>query len=156
MMKQGSLFDILLRDGSDTIVGLAGVMPAVRARMNFVAKQFLQGRDILTDIIIAVAQRENIPLTKGGGKTITPEQLDKWLQPAATGHEPSFNAILCFCIATQDASPMQPILKVLGLVAVSPEDATYLEYGKVCAELEKDSAGLRQKKERKKRLESLL
>lgn len=155
-MKQGSLFDIISPNGSDATVGLVGVMPAIRARMAVVAKRFEPGRDFLTDAVIKVAQRENIPLTKGGGKTITPDQLDKWLQPAATSHEPSLSAILCFCIATKDASPMEPVLKALGLVAVSPQDAAYLEYGKVCKELERDSEDRRRKKERKKMLESLL
>ena len=154
-MIQGSLFDIT-QDGSAAFVGLAGVMPAIRARMNVVAKNYEKGRDHLVDAINEVAQRENIALTRGGGKTITSEQLSKWLQPAATGHEPNFAAILCFCTATGDTSPMQPAMRVLGLVAVSPQDAKYLEYGKICAELNETAAESRKKRERKKMLEAEL
>lgn len=36
-MRQGSLFDLLPSDNPDEAIGLAGMMPAVRAEMNRVS-----------------------------------------------------------------------------------------------------------------------
>ena len=131
-MRQGSLFDIPTLETSGA-VGLAGVMPQVRARMNLVAGNYEPGRKMLVDAIVAVAKREGIPLTSGGGKTITIDILDKWLQSSDRGHEPTLGAIMCFCLATGDSSPIEPVLKALCLTAIPTADLKYIEYGKDCA-----------------------
>lgn len=131
-MRQGSLFDLLPPDNPDEAVGLAGMMPAVRAEMNRVAAEYEPGRKLLVDAIIKVAQREAVALTSGGAKTIEPSTLDKWLQPSERGHAPHLDAILCFCIATGNASPIKPVLKALGLVAIPKSELEDLEYGKIC------------------------
>ena len=128
---------------------LAGIVPAIRAEMNRAASNYEPGRKQLVDAIIEVAQREAVALTSGGAKTIQPETLDKWLQPADRGHAPSLEAIICFCLATRNAGPIRPILKALGLVAVSQRDLEYLDYGKACA-------AARAAKEQKRKLEARL
>ena len=81
-MRQGSLFDILPREEADTC-GLAGLMPAIRAGMNYSAGQDEEGRKMLLEKISAIAKREGVALTSGGGKTLEKDTLDKWLQKAA-------------------------------------------------------------------------
>ena len=131
IMEQASLLQILAPARSTA--GLAGVMPEIRARMNVTAKAFPAGRRLLVDEIVATAQRENIALTPGGGKTLTPEQFDKVLQHKDGKHEPSFGLILCFCLATGDAGPLEPVWEALGLTVIPAEDKAHLEYGKACA-----------------------
>ena len=142
-MLQGSLFDIFPKADPDDAVGLAGMMPAIRAAMNRVAGKDEEGRKLLVGKINDVAKRENVALTKGGGKSIDKTTLDKWLQSSDQGHGPSFEAIVVFCLATGDASPMKPLLSILGLEAVSKADLRYLRYGKACAGMKKAKADLR-------------
>jgi hypothetical protein len=129
-MLQASLLD--LTPDSPPTAGLAGVMPSIRAAMARVAREYPEGRKSLPDAISEVAQRENVPLTPKGGKTVTLEQLHKWLQPSEREHEPGLRAILCYCLATQDFSPLEPIWKACGLAVIPADKLWYLAYGEAC------------------------
>lgn len=131
-MRQASLFDLISPENPEEAIGLIGVMSSVRAEMSRVAASYGPGRKLLVDAIIKVAKREGIPLTSGGAKTIEISTLEKWLQPTDRSHAPTMDAILCFCIAAGSASPIKPILKTLGLVAISESELEDLEYGKLC------------------------
>lgn len=142
-MKQGSLFDILTQADPDEAVGLAGLMPAIRAAMNRVAGKDEEGRKLLVDKLNNVAKRENVALTNGGGKSIEKTTLDKWLQSLDQGHRPSFEAIVVFLLATGDATPLKPLLKILGLEVIAKEDLPFLEYGKALATIKNAKAQLK-------------
>jgi hypothetical protein len=146
-MRQGSLFDILPPENPSEMVGVAGVMAEVCAEMNGVAESYGPGRKHLVDAVTAVAKRERVALTSGGGKELKAEVLDKWLQPSQRAHEPSIEAILCYCLATGSARPIKPILKRLKLVIIMEEELEDLEYGKLCM-------AERKLRERKKALEA--
>lgn len=147
MKQQASLFDIPKTSGE--AIGLAGMMPAIRAAMNRTASEYEPGRKLLVDAINEVARQEAVALTSGGGKTITQDMLDKWLQPSERGHAPSLEAIVCFCLATGDASSIKPLLRSFGLHAIPQNDLEYLEYGKACA-------AARAARETKRKLEARL
>jgi hypothetical protein len=100
--------------------------------MNRAAAAYEPGRKLLVDAINKVARREGVALKSGGGKTIDPATLDKWLQATDRGHAPSIEAVMCFCLATGDASPIKPLLKILRLTAIPAADLDILEYGRVC------------------------
>ena len=104
---------------------------------------------MLVDAINEVAQRECVPLTRNGGKSITLDQLNKFLQPGEQGHTPDACFLLCFCAATGDYSPLEPLWKPFGLVVIPAADLPALEYGKTCN-------ALKQARERKKKLEAML
>jgi hypothetical protein len=146
-MPQLSLLDLPATQGAT--VGLAGVMPAVRAAMARVAGEYPEGRKVLVDAINEVARLENIALTSGGGKSITKDQLDKWLQSGASSHAPTMDAILCFCQATQNYTPLEHLWKPFRLVLIPAEDMPFLAYGKTCDALKKA-------KEQKRKLEAKL
>jgi hypothetical protein len=141
---QLSLFDIA--SAADTPVGLAGVMPAVRAVMARVAKDYGEGRKLLVDAINEVARRENVALTSGGGKRISKDQLDKWLQSGERGHGPTPEAVWCFCVATKNTDPLEPIWKAFRLTLIPASDVPLLEYGKNCDTIRKATA-LKRKQE---------
>jgi hypothetical protein len=150
-MLQGSLFSLppITSEAQSPTASLAGVMPAIRAAMNRVAGEYADGRKMLVDRINEVAERECVPLTSGGGKNITIDQLNKFLQPGAGGHEPTLTVILCFCLATRDFSAMAPVLAVSGLCIVPREELKYLEYGKSCW-------GLKEAKQKQRKMEAWL
>ena len=135
-MQQASLFEMLT--APNPTVGLAGVMPAVRAAMNRIAGEYPEGRKRLVDAIVDVAKREGVSLTSGGGKTITLDQLNKWLQPGERGHDPSPTAILCFCLAVNSFAPLLPVLGVAGLCVIPKEKLEVLAYGESCLRLKKE------------------
>ncbi len=147
-MRQGSLFDISARD-VDEPVGLSGMLPSIRAEMHRVAAAYKPGRKLLVDAINEVARREAVALTSGGAKSIDIEVLNKWLQPQEKGHAPNLDAVTCFCLATGDASPLRPLLKMLGLTAVSAAELDYLEMGRLVT-IEQET------RERKSRLRAKL
>lgn len=148
-MRQASLFDITPQSTPDDAVGLAGLMPSIRAAMNRVAGKEEECRKQLVETINAIAKRENAALTKSGGKTIEKTTLDKWLQSSDTGHAPSLEAIVIFCLATGDATPLKPVLKMLGLEVIASGDRRFLDYGKALA-------GMKSAREQLKKAESLL
>lgn len=127
-MEQGSLFDIPAGN-ADMAVGLAGLITNIKAALNKVAGDDEAGRALLLDKVIAVAQRERVAMTNGGGKTVKIDVFNKWLQPKDKEHDPTLVAILCVCLAAGDASPLKPILDVAGLVAIPKEDLKYLRVG---------------------------
>ena len=146
---QGSLLDILRQDAAPAGVGLAGVMPSIRAAMARVAKGYPEGRKALPEAISEVAAREGIALTPKGGKSISLEILEKWLQAGDREHTPRLEAILCFCVAAQDFSPLAPLWRACGLAVVPAAELPLLEYGKAC-DAEKKA------KERKRKIGAML
>lgn len=131
-MPQGSLLDCLSADAAPQAAALAGVMPSIRAAMARAARAYPEGRKSLPDAISEVAQRENVALTANGGKKVSLEQINKWFQPSDREHEPRLGAILCFCIATQDFSPLEPIWRACGLALIPAAELPLLAYGKAC------------------------
>ena len=132
-MQQGSLFDLIPADNPVERAGVAGVMPDICAEMGAVADLYEAGRKLLVVEVSKVSKRERVALTSGGGKELTVDVLDKWLQASQKGHQPSLEAIICYCLATGSARPIKPLLKILKLVAIPESDLRYLEYGKICA-----------------------
>lgn len=155
-MTQGSLLDCLTPDSGPPTAALAGVMPSIRAAMARVAKAYPEGRKSLPDAISEVAQRENVPLTSKGGKTVSLDVLNKWLQPSDREHTPLLDAILCFCIATQDFSPLEPLWRAGNMVVIPAAKLPVLAYGEACAAENKAKGDEKSAKERKRLLEALL
>ena len=131
-MRQGSLFDLIPPENPIEMVGIVGVMAEVCAEMNALADTYEPGRKQLAVDVSAVAKRERVSLTSGGGKELTVDGLNKWVQPSQRAHEPSIEGILCFCLATRSARPIKPMLKRLGLVVITEAELKDLEYGKIC------------------------
>lgn len=131
----------LLEDGA----ALAGVMPALRAAMNRAAGDPEgEGRKLLTDRINSVARQAGIKLTGGNTKGISKDVLDKWLSPSDVGHPPGINAVLVFCVATGDHSPLRILLRAVGLDIMTEEDRRYRDIGKADMDLK---AARRRKKQ---------
>lgn len=112
------------------VFGLSKAITEIRVLMNSVAKDYEPGRDLLVDAINDVAAREDVPLTNAGAKSITKSQLDKWLQPTAKSHAPNFNAVFCFCLATNSFEPLEPIFDALGLTVIRKEDLRFFKLGR--------------------------
>lgn len=142
IMEQASLLTILA-SSPGFAANLAGVMPAIRAGMNRAAARYEPGRKELVDAINETARREGVALTSGGGKQISKEVLDKWLQPGERGHAPGLEAIMCFCLAVKDYSPLEAIWKPFGLVLMPADDLRYLKLGKAQARYEEARAELK-------------
>lgn len=126
-MRQLSLLDL---------PNLAHALPSVRAAMRRVAaKADGDGRKLLVDRINAIAKREQIPLTGNTVKGISKEILDKWLSNDAS-HPPGINAVLVFCEATKDFSPLQEMLRPFGLDIMDKDDRRLRDIAKADEEIE--------------------
>lgn len=133
-MRQLSLLDTY---------ALAGAMPAIRAAMSRVAGDAEgEGRKALVDKINRIARQEGIRLTGGNVKNISKDTLDKWLSPTDTAHAPGVNAILTFCIATNDFTPLGVMLRPFGLDIMTHEDRRLRDIAKADEEIK----ALRQRK----------
>ena len=141
-MEQASLLQFFTASPGFA-ANLAGVMPAIRAGMNRAAAHYEPGRKELVDAINETAKREGLALTSGGGKQISLEHLNKWLQPGERGHAPTLEAIMVFCLATKDYSPLEAIWKPFGLVLIPAEDMRFLTLGKAQANYEDARAALK-------------
>lgn len=125
-MRQLSLFDL---------PNLARVLPSVRAAMRGVAaKADGDGRKLLVDKINSIAKREDMPITGNTGKGISKEILDKWLSNDAT-HPPGIKAILVFCEATGDATPLRELLRPFGLDIMTAQDRRWRDIAKADEEI---------------------
>lgn len=106
-MRQLSLLTL-----TDDYARLAGLMPAVRGAMRRAAgADESEGRKALVDSINRIAANGGVRLTTGNSKTISKDILDKWLSPSDASHPPSVTAIVVFCLATGDTTPLRQILK---------------------------------------------
>ena len=127
-MRQHSLFETS---------GLAGVLPAVRAAMRRVAgSEEGEGRKALVDRLTEVARQEGIALTGGNAKGISKDTLDKLLNPHEHGHPPSINALMAFCKATGDVSPLRELLRPFGLDVMTDEDRRLRDIARADLEIE--------------------
>lgn len=147
-MQQVKLFQYSTQD--EQVAKLAGVLPQVRANMNHVMKELPNlSRDQLADELTEISHAAGIQLSTRNAKGVSRATLDKWLQPAAREHPPPILAVVAFCMATGDISPLQPILQAVGCEIMSEEDKKLRDYARaVLSE--------REAKKRKKQLEAQL
>ena len=142
IMHQLSLIDNTLR--------LSGVLAGIRAAMRDAAgASESEGRKLLADRLNDIAQRADIKLTGGNSPVISKATLDKWLSPSDVSHPPSILAVLAFCMVTDNYTPLQVMLRAVGMDLMTPEDKRFRDYGK--ADLEMKAA-----RKRKKQLEERL
>ncbi|MEG2173746.1 MAG: hypothetical protein RRY29_10895, partial [Desulfovibrionaceae bacterium] len=105
-----------------------------------------EGRKSLPDTINSIATSGGVRLTTGNSKTITKDILDKWVSPSDTSHPPSLLAIVVFCLATQDISPLKLVLKAVALHIATDEEMKDAAYGRACR-LEREAKKLKRKLE---------
>lgn len=135
-MRQASLFD--------NYAPLASAMPAIKAAMRAVAgAPEGEGRKALPDKINAVASASGVRLTAGNTRVISKDTLDKWLSPSDESHPPSILAVLAFCLATDDSTPLRAMLRSVGLDVMTAEDRKVCEYGRALIEQKKMRKRLR-------------
>lgn len=131
------------------ISALAHVMPNVRATMRQIAgSREGEGRKALVDKINQIAAEAEIKLTGGNSKSISKDLLDKWLSPSDTSHTPSLLAIMVFCRATNDPTPLQVVLQALGLDVMTDEDRRFCAYGRAVWEAEEAAKKRRKVREK--------
>lgn len=139
-MRQASLFD--------SSTNLASVLPAVKAAMRMVAgAPEGEGRKSLPDKINAVASSSGVRLTAGNARMVSKDTLDKWLSPSDDSHPPSILAVLAFCAATDDHTPLRAMLRCVGLDVMTPDERKLCEYGRTLLEQKKMKRRLRKLEE---------
>ena len=133
-MRQLSLID-------DEYTTLSGAMPSIKAALRRVAgDENSEGRKLLVDKINKIARISGVKLTGGNVRAISKDTLDKWLSPSDESHPPSVVAILAFCLATQNITPLRVMLRVAGLDVMTEEDRLYAEIGRRSVEAKRKNA----------------
>lgn len=133
-MRQLSLID-------DEYTTLSGAMPSIKAALRRVAgDENSEGRKLLVDKINKIARISGVKLTGGNVRAISKDTLDKWLSPSDESHPPSVVAILAFCLATQNTTPLRVMLRVAGLDVMTEEDRLYTEIGRRSVEAKRKNA----------------
>lgn len=133
-MRQLSLID-------DEYTTLSGAMPLIKAALRRVAgDENSEGRKLLVDKINKIARISGVKLTGGNVRAISKDTLDKWLSPSDESHPPSVVAILAFCLATQNTTPLRVMLRVAGLDVMTEEDRLYAEIGRRSVEAKRKNA----------------
>ena len=62
------------------------------------------------------------------------------MSPSDESHPPSVVAILAFCLATQNTTPLRVMLRVAGLDVMTEEDRLYAEIGRRSVEAKRKNA----------------
>ena len=133
-MRQLSLID-------DEYTTLSGAMPLIKAALRRVAgDENSEGRKLLVDKINKIGRISGVKLTGGNVRAISKDTLDKWLSPSDESHPPSVVAILAFCLATQNTTPLRVMLRVAGLDVMTEEDRLYAEIGRRSVEAKRKNA----------------
>ena len=141
-MRQKSLLSYTKPD-------LSSVMPSLKACLRRVASDSEGlGRKALLDEINSLAKYSEVRLTGGNSKVVGIDTLDKWLSPSDANNPPSILALLAFCIASNDYSPLDVLLNFVGLEVMTAEDRKYRDIGKAGVELEQARKKLKQAKEK--------
>lgn len=94
-----------------------------------------------------ISRFAGVRLSAGNAKGVTAAMLEKWLNPVEREHPPTLLAVLTFCMVTNNAAPLRPLLAAMGLELMTPEDRAMRDYGKACVEE-------RKARKRKKQLEA--
>ncbi|WP_291325318.1 hypothetical protein [Desulfovibrio sp. UCD-KL4C] len=109
---------------------LASLMPMIRSAMNRTAENHDLSRDLIADRMTEISRSSGVKLSRGNTKSVKTDTLAKWLAPEDREHPPSLNALVAFCMATKDLSPLGPLLRALGVEIMTDEDKKYRDYGK--------------------------
>lgn len=123
-MQQGHLFETTL----------AGLLPAVRAAMRQVAHEGTLSRDEIAERMGERAMLAGVKLTQGNAKGVHKDTLEKWLNPADSGHPPSLMAVNVFVAVTGDTRPLEVMLQLHGCGLMGPEDRKLRDYGRAVVE----------------------
>ena len=94
------------------------------------AKASRFSREELLDRMNDLASRYGVRLVKGNGAGLTMATLEKWLNPEAMEHVPGINALIIFCAALEDLSPMREVLAPLGGMLIDEEEVKLLLWAK--------------------------
>lgn len=125
---------------------LASVMQLVRAAMHRSAGGLNVSRDQLADSMTHLSRSAGVRLSAGNAKSVKSATLEKWLNPVDRDHPPSLVAVVAFCQATGDVSPLRPLLEAVGCEVMTEDDRKLRDYAR--AILEEKAA-----RKRKKQLE---
>lgn len=110
---------------------LASVLPQVRAAMNRVASEHPRlSRDLIADQLSGVSKMAGVKLVRGNAKGVKTASVDKWLNPTDSEHPPSIAALVAFCLVTESAEPLEPLLAALGCEVMTEDDKRLRDYAR--------------------------
>jgi hypothetical protein len=100
-------------------------LPAVKLVMNEVMKGLPVSREQLAE------DMNRLAVAAGLGLKVSKAVLDKWLNPAANGYQPTLAGLLLFCLGTGDMQPLAVYVKAFsGVRLVSDHDYQLLQWAK--------------------------
>jgi len=107
------------------------VLGAVKERMAAAASECGLSRALLCDRMNELADRYGICLVGGRSGRLSPDTLEKWLNPVDREHFPSIKALPVFVAAVQDTGAVQEMVAPLGWRVIDEQDARLLQWAKL-------------------------
>lgn len=98
-----------------------------KAAMTASAKASDLSRDQIVDRMNDLADRLGVRLA-GGGKRLTRETLEKWLNPADLSRQMPMRAVPFFCAVTGDTTVLDVHARPLGAMVIGPDDQRLLRW----------------------------
>lgn len=121
---------------TQNILQAAALVQAIKAGMRNCTCLCAFSRAEVAEKMNTIALAAGVRMTQGRAKTISQDTLDKWLNPEEREHVPSLMALHIFCLALQDATPLQLWLEAFGIKSMTPEDEVLRDYGKAMQQRE--------------------
>lgn len=87
-------------------------------------------RKAVLSLMNSLADAYGVHLMGGNSRGLSMTMFEKWLNPRAKGYTPSLNALLVFCVAVEDISPMQALIKPMGAQIIDEQDSLMLQWAK--------------------------
>jgi hypothetical protein len=119
------------------------VMADYKTALNEAARKSGMSRDHIVDAMNQLADRYGVRLTRGRGKRLTVETLEKWLSINEERRVMPVQALPVFCEVVRDYAPLNVIARPLGLSVIGPEEEKLLRWARLKMKQKADAAEMR-------------
>lgn len=95
------------------------------------AKNCGMSREQVLDHMNELASRYGLNIAGGGGKRLSLETLEKWLNPQECNRIPPVKALPIFCAVVGDYSPISILARPLGLEIINEKESRLLRWARL-------------------------
>ncbi len=119
-MYQQSLFEILTFN----------IVKPLKLAMVSAEKKSGLSREQIVDQMNDLAEQYGLRLTKGNGRNLTIDTLEKWLNSKDRGRVINIKALPVYCLVVGSNEPIAELIKPLGGMLIGQKDAKLLAWAK--------------------------
>lgn len=107
------------------------VARSIKVAMNDDVRESGRSREQIVDRMNELAGHYGVCLTKGNGRQLTIETLEKWLNPSELSRQMPLKALPIFCVATGRISTINLLARSIGLRVIDHHEQNLLKWAEI-------------------------